>query len=388
MMGTRHTHTLTDAQRLAWLRLARSENVGPITFRELLTRYSDPETALDALPDLARRGGRRRVLRVPRPEDIEAEIEAHDQLGARLIASCEPDFPAPLAAIADVPPVLSIRGDAGLLSRPAVAIVGARNASALGRQFADRLARDLGEQGFAVISGLARGIDGAAHQGALETGTAAVLAGGIEYVYPPEHEDLQEQIARDGVLVAEMPLGFRPQAKHFPRRNRLVSGLSLGVVVIEAAERSGSLITARFALEQGREVFAVPGSPLDPRCRGANLLIRDGATLVQRAADVTDVLAPLVERGLSEPDTLPLFEALRTDPDEDALTEARTALRPLLSATPTPADMLIRTAGLAPAHCLTVLLEWEIAGVVVRDGTGGVMLADFDALDQDSPSVS
>lgn len=260
-------HPLTDAERLDWIRLIRTENVGPITFHRLMEQYGSAAKALDMLPELARRGGRSKPLRVAPKAEAEREVQANRRFGARLICACEPDYPEPLAAVDDAPPVISVAGHAHLLRRRAVAIVGARNASLNGKKFAESLARDLGEAGLLVVSGLARGIDTAAHAGSIASGTAAVLAGGIDVVYPPENEGLYRDIMALGVVVAESPIGTQPQARHFPRRNRLISGLSLGVLVVEAALRSGSLITARMALEQGREVMAVPGSPLDPRCQ-------------------------------------------------------------------------------------------------------------------------
>ena len=271
--------TLSEAERLDWLRLARSENVGPITFFALLERFGSPASVLDALPALARRGGRRRPIKVCARATAEREVEALGRLGGCLIALGEPAYPEPLAAIADPPPVIALRGRADLLAGDCVAVVGARNASANGLHFAERLAADLGEAGLTVVSGMARGIDARAHAGALATGTVAVMGGGIDVLYPKENGALFEKLLAEGTVVAEAPLGTVPMGRHFPRRNRIISGLSRGVVVVEGAARSGSLITARLALEQGREVMAVPGSPLDPRASGPNRLIRQGATL-------------------------------------------------------------------------------------------------------------
>jgi DNA processing protein len=284
MLAARQS-ALTDPERADRLRLARTFSIGPVTFRRLLDRFHSAAEALRALPDLARQSGAE-ALRPPSRAEAEDEIAALAGFGGRFLALGEPGYPEPLAAIEDAPPLLALRGDATLLCRPAVALVGARNASAGGRRLAEELSRDLGATGLVVVSGLARGIDAAAHQGALATGTVAVFAGGLDQVYPREHGDLARAILEHGgALISEMPLGTEPQARHFPRRNRLVSGLSLGVLVIEAALKSGSLTTARFALEQGREVMAVPGSPLDPRCRGTNQLLREGAGLVEIAAD-------------------------------------------------------------------------------------------------------
>ncbi|HEX9702366.1 MAG TPA: DNA-processing protein DprA, partial [Rhodospirillales bacterium] len=278
--------TLSDAEKLAWLRLIRTDNVGPITFRRLLERFGSAARALDALPDLARRGGRAQGLKPRAKAEAEAEIEAVRACGARLLAWGEPDYPPLLAHVEDAPPLLSVLGHAGLLNKKAIAVVGARNASINGCRFAERLARDCGQGGLLVVSGMARGIDAAAHKGGLATGTLAVLGGGIDVIYPKENADLYRRIVGEGVLVSEVAPGTQPQARHFPRRNRLISGVSRGVVVVEASPRSGSLITARMALEQGRDVFAVPGAAMDPRARGTNHLIRQGAILTESAEDV------------------------------------------------------------------------------------------------------
>ena len=266
---------LSDEQRLDWLQLIRSDNIGPRTFRELINRYGSARGAIDALPALARGGGAGHFRLFPR-DDAERELAAINVRGARLIALGEADYPARLQTIYDAPPLLTIRGAAEVLSKPMVGIVGSRNASAAGMKFAERIARELGEAGFIIASGLARGIDAAAHRGSLANGTVAVLAGGHNHIYPREHEALLESIVETGAAIAEMPIGWEPRAHDFPRRNRLISGLAAGVVVVEAAKRSGSLITARMAAEQGREVFAVPGSPLDPRCEGTNALLKQG----------------------------------------------------------------------------------------------------------------
>ncbi|MGH7092903.1 MAG: DNA-processing protein DprA, partial [Stellaceae bacterium] len=276
------------------MRLVRTETVGPVTFYALLRRFGSAGEALAQLPHLPRGGnGGRPVSALPRAE-AERELAALDRLGARLVCWGEPDYPALLAEIDDAPPVLSVLGDPELLRRPMVAIVGARNASANGRRIAHDLAAGLGTAGIVVISGMARGIDAAGHAGALDTGSVAVVAGGVDVVYPEENRGLYRALAERGAIVAELPPGTEPQARHFPRRNRIISGMALGIAVVEAAARSGSLITARFALEQGREVFAVPGSPLDPRCRGTNDLLRSGATLTENAGDIVTQLGPLL----------------------------------------------------------------------------------------------
>ncbi len=302
---------LTDGQRLEWLRLIRSENVGPRTFRALVNHYGSARAALDALPDLARRGGAQAPGRVYSVKEAEQEIVLARRMGAQFIALGERDYPARLRMIDDAPPLIAVRGNAGVLLEPMIAIVGSRNASAAGAKFASQIARELGEAGFVTVSGLARGIDAAAHRASLATGTFAVLAGGQDKIYPPEHVELLQQIIEHGAAISEMPFGWEPRARDFPRRNRLISGLSLGVVVIEAARRSGSLITARMANEQGREVFAVPGSPLDPRCEGTNGLLKQGATLVTETQDVLSVLGPILGRTLDWPAQEPEPEAPR-----------------------------------------------------------------------------
>jgi DNA processing protein len=275
---TPSTTQLTDAERLNRLRLIRSDNVGPRTFRSLLQHFGDARTALERLPDLARRGGAARPGRICSEDSARAELEASKRGGVSLVAPEEAGYPPRLATLDDAPPLLGIRGTPDVLMRPMIAVVGSRNASGAGLKFAGALARDLGDAGFVVISGLARGIDQAAHRASIQSGTVAVLAGGHDKIYPPEHEDLLAALLEAGGAISEMPLGHVPRARDFPRRNRLISGAALGVVVVEAAHRSGSLITARIAAEQGREVFAVPGSPLDPRAAGTNDLIKQGAT--------------------------------------------------------------------------------------------------------------
>jgi DNA processing protein len=372
-MLTDAPRALTDVERLDWLRLIRSENVGPITFFHLLRRFGTAAAALGAVPDLARRGGREQPIKICAKATAEREIAATASAGARLVAACEPDYPSALAAIDDPPPLISQRGRTDLLAKPCFAIVGARNASAPAIRFARDIAGELGRRGLSVVSGLARGIDGAAHEGSLSLGTVAVLGGGIDVVYPPEHEKLHARIAETGLLLAEMPIGTVPQARHFPRRNRIISGVSLGVLVVEAAVRSGSLITARMALEQGREVFAVPGSPLDPRARGSNDLIRQGAALVETADDVMRGLEGL--RGaLAEPEA-PVPEAASAIADERELSPARKLVAEKLSYAPVEVDELMRQTSLSPGVLLTVLLELELAGRLARHPGNRVSLA-------------
>jgi DNA processing protein len=363
---------LSDEQRIDWLRLIRSENVGPRTFRTLLNHCGGARAAIEALPDMARRGGAGRTPAICSREDAEREMAAAARRGIILAALGEPEYPARLQEIADAPPLLAIRGRAAVLELPAVAIVGSRNASAAGMRFAEILARGLADAGLAVVSGLARGIDIAAHRASAASGTVAVLAGGHDRIYPAEHAAALEQMLQAGAAVSEMPLGWEPRARDFPRRNRLISGLSVGVVLVEAARRSGSLITARMALEQGREVFAVPGSPLDPRCEGTNGLIREGATMVMSADDIISVVRPI----LSAPPALPASEPSGAPMDDDeASAGEREQIVRLLGPTAVALDDLVRLSGLRPAAVRVVLLELELAGRLERHGNGMVSLA-------------
>jgi len=370
-MDTRTSSTthLTDAQRIDWLRLIRSDRVGPHTFRSLVNHFGSASAALERLPDLARRGGADRPGRIYSAEDARAELAASRQFGVSLTAPGEAGYPPRLAMLEDAPPLLGVRGAPDVLMRPMIAIVGSRNASGAGLKFAGTLARDLSDAGFVIASGLARGIDQAAHRTSLTGGTMAVLAGGHDKIYPPEHEDLLAAIIASGGAISEMPLGHVPRARDFPRRNRLISGAALGVVVVEAAHRSGSLITARIAAEQGREVFAVPGSPLDPRAAGTNDLIKQGATLITEAADVIQAVEPIMGRTieLREPD-----DCAPMDFEPEASDRAR--IVDLLGPTPLLLDDLIRMAGTSPAIVRTVLLELELAGRLERHGGGLVSL--------------
>ena len=375
---------LSDDERLDWLRLARSENVGPVTFLELLRRFGMAGPALAALPELARRGGRDKAIRLCSKAEAQRELEQSARLGARLVAFIEPDYPRRLAEIADPPPLIALKGAAHLVQDKVIAIVGARNASAAGLKLTQRIAAELGQAGYVVVSGLARGIDSAAHRAALATGTAAVLAGGIDVVYPPENVDLMAQIAAQGALIAEMPPGTQTTNRHFPRRNRIIAGLAQGVLVVEAAHRSGSLITARFALEYGREVFAVPGSPLDPRCQGTNNLLRQGAVLTEGASDIVEALRTL--RPAREPPLIPLEAPPAPPPDERELDAGRKAIVNLLGATPVGVDELIRLAQLTPAVVATILLELELAGRLDRQPGNQVALIDLSGPDSASSS--
>jgi DNA processing protein len=365
-MSRPKTGTLGPGERLAWLRLIRSENVGPVTFRGLLARFGDAEATLLALPELARRGGRKRPIRICSAAAAQAELEALEKFGARLLAVVEPDYPPALAALDHAPPVVSVLGRSELLQRRAVAVVGARNASANGRRLARGIAQGLGRADFLVASGMARGIDTAAHQGALESGTAAVVAGGLDVVYPPENEGLYREIVARGVLLSEMPPGTVPQARHFPRRNRLISGMSLGVLVVEAAPRSGSLITARLALDQGREVFAVPGSPLDPRARGCNDLLRQGAGLVETADDVVQALDGMIKPLSGPPGSSEFLAETAPAVPETEVSAGRRSIEELLGPAPVAVDELVRQCHLSPAVVNTVLLELELAGRAER----------------------
>ncbi len=394
---------LSDRQRLDWLRLIRSESIGPRSFRSLMNRFGGAAAALDALPGLARQA--ERDIRICPAGEAEREFEGLARLGGRFIALGETEYPVPLQAIDSAPPLLAVLGRAEVLQRPGVALVGSRNASAAGMKFTARLARELGEADFIVVSGLARGIDTAAHEASLETGTVAVLAGGLDEIYPPQNIPLARRILERGALVSEMPLGWVARARDFPRRNRLVSGLSLGTVVVEAARRSGSLITARFANEQGRLVFAVPGSPLDPRAEGGNHLIREGATLCAEAAHVIEALQPLRQRELAlspaprlmreapgEPAPEAMWDELDLPEIEPAPGYARHEdgfeLQPpsslpttapadsgrrvldLLGPTPIALDDLVRASGLPAGEVGHVLVELELTGAIRRHPGG------------------
>lgn len=353
---------------IARLRLIRSPGIGPITYFQLLARFGDPQAALEAVPDLARRGGGKAPT-LASIAAIESELARAKALGARYVFHGMPDYPMLLAEIENAPPALIVRGETNLLTRPAIAVVGARNASAAAVRFARELCHGLGEAGYLIVSGLARGIDTAAHQGSLASGTAAVIAGGIDVHYPPENAELQESIAMQGLLIAEQPPGIEPRARHFPYRNRIIAGLAQGTVVVEAAPKSGSLITARLAGEYGRDVMAVPGSPLDPRAQGCNLLIREGATLVQNVADIIEAIGPYgghVASGAGRYTPPPV--ALDAD-DRD-----RGAIAALLGPTPVAIDEIIRQAARSPAIIHTVLLELELGGRLERHAGGRVSL--------------
>jgi DNA processing protein len=356
--------------QIARLRLIRSETIGPVTYFQLLARFGSAPAALAAIPDLAARGGGRAPKLASRAA-VEREIEAVAKLGARYLFVGQGLYPPLLAELETAPPALIVKGHPTLLEKPAVAMVGARNASAAACRFARLLAAKLGEAGALIVSGLARGIDTAAHDGSLETGTVAVVAGGIDIFYPPENEARQRAIGERGLLVSEQPPGVEPRARHFPSRNRIIAGLAHGTVVVEAAPKSGSLITARCAAEAGREVMAVPGSPLDPRAQGCNQLIREGATLVQSADDVMEAIDPMRIRPFRQPE-----RGFR--PGEvaaEAEDEARQTVARLLNGTPVPVDEIVRQSEMPPAIVQTVLLELELAGRLERHAGGKVSLS-------------
>jgi DNA processing protein len=351
------------------LRLIRTPRIGPVAYIQLIRRFSNGQAALEALPDLVRLGGGI-LSEVPSERSALVELERIDRLGATCLFRGLPGYPMLLDQIEAAPAMLTIKGDSALLDRRAVAIVGARNASGAAVRFARMLAHDLAEMGWLIVSGLARGIDTAAHVGSIHAGTAAVIAGGIDSTYPPENAGLQNDIAERGLLLAEQPPGVEPKARHFPYRNRIIAGLSIGTVVVEAAPKSGSLITARLAAEFGREVMAVPGSPLDPRAQGCNLLIREGATLVQSAADVVEALSPIGGVAMPRPDSF-APEPNVAEPDH----REREGVMVLLGPVPLPVDELIRQSAIAPGVVQMVLLELELAGRLDRHAGGRVSLS-------------
>jgi DNA processing protein len=376
--GARRTGTaLSERQKIAWLRLIRSDNVGPATFRDLISHFGNAEAALEALPELSRRGGADRSFRIATVDEAERELEAAHRFGAVFVGIGEPDYPDALRQIDGAPPLLATKGNLNATARPSLGIVGSRNASVSGAKFAAMIARDAGAAGYVITSGLARGIDTAAHRASLRTGTIAVLAGGLDRPYPPENLGLlQEIVSGEGLAVSEMPFGWEPRARDFPRRNRLVAGISLGVAIVEAANRSGSLITARYAADFGRLVFAVPGSPLDPRCHGTNDLLIQGATVTTSSADVIEALAPLSrddlfsrleanEPSAEEPRPMP------QPPDDTDRSRVVEALGP----TPVEINDLIRYTGLAAPQIHMVLVELDLAGQLCRHGGNLVSLA-------------
>jgi DNA processing protein len=355
------TTTLSERERLARLRLIRAANIGAVTFWALLDRYGDAQSATAALPELIRKSRGSRPIRLATEQEAEHELEQAERGGAELLMHGEANYPRSLAELEVPPPVVTVRGDPKHFARDTIAIVGARNASALGQRFARDIARDLGAAGIVIASGLARGIDTAAHKGSLGTGTIAVMAGGIDVVYPPENQTLHEEIATQGAVISELPMGQQPTAQHFPRRNRIISGLARGVIVVEATLNSGSLITARIAGEQGRDVFAVPGSPLDPRAKGTNGLLRQGAILTESAEDVLNALGPRQPTPKPKPKSDPAARAILQN--TDAL--QREILKRLGPA-PVEIDELVRLLGASPAGVAAALLDLEFAGHLTR----------------------
>ena len=374
---------LGRSEKLACLRLIRTENIGPATFRTLINTYGGAHAALEAIPAIAYRGGRRSPIRICSQERAEQELQSAEEIGAKALFTIEPGYPKALAAIEYPPPLIYYQGQCSLLNSPAIAIVGSRNCSAAGAAFTRQLASDLGTSGIVVVSGLARGIDGIAHKAALQTGTIAVLAGGLDNHYPPEHRDLQNEIADAGCLVSENPPGFRPRGKDFPRRNRLISGISLGTVVIEAAIRSGSLTTARFAAEQGRDVFAVPGHPLDPRSEGTNKLLKSGAILTTDAKDIISETAPQIARPTTADqefgeveDQQDKWSAPAAERQFKLSDTERNRITGLLGPAPVSIDEVCRLSGLTVGQVKILLLELSLAGRIQHHGQSLISLVD------------
>lgn len=360
-----------DETLLDWLQLSRSENVGPLTFHRLVQRYKTPQNALGSLPELASRGGRKRPLKIASRVSVEKELITTRSHGADIITMESPAYPPLLRQIDSAPPVITVKGRLDLLESPLFAIVGARNASAMGKKMAFQLAQSLGQQQWTIASGLARGIDGAAHLGSLKQGTVAILAGGIDQVYPIENQKLYDRIGGEGVLLAESAFGVQPQSTLFPRRNRIISGISRCVLVIEAALKSGSLITARYALEQGRDVFAIPGHPLDPRARGCNQLIKNGAILVETIEDIQGEISPNSPLNFKE-DPCIFPESITSS----SLEFSRSLIKENLSYVPISIDELIRECQLSASEVGIILLEMEIAGTIERLPGGKVSLKE------------
>jgi DNA processing protein len=351
----------TDEEKLDWLQLARSENIGPHTFHQLLNKFGDPKTALNELPYIASKGGLKRPLKLVNRGEVEAEFKAIEDFGAKVLLITDPEYPHLLRHIESAPPIITVKGRIEFLKESLFAIVGARNASALGKKMAQRLSKELGEAGWIISSGLARGIDAAAHQGSLSSGTVAVLAGGINDIYPSENEGLYHQIASEGVLIAESPFGTKPQSTLFPRRNRIISGISRYVLVVEAAIKSGSLITTKYALEQGRDVFAIPGHPLDPRARGCNQLIKNGAALVEGIEDIMNEISEFKGNETQE-EVAPCVSFEKTTVSD----KNRNIVNENLNYIPISIDELIRQCQLSASEVGIILLEMELAGRLER----------------------
>ena len=368
------TIILNDQERLNWLRLIRSENVGPATFRDLLARYKTAENALTALPDLAKRGGAAARIKICSEADAEREYQACNHFNARFIAMCEPDYPRYLRMADHCPPLLCVKGSSQTLNKKSIGIVGSRNASILGCKIAQKFASELGSENYVIVSGLARGIDANAHKASLESGTVAAFAGGIDKIYPEENADLVQQIlANNGTIISEMPLGWQARARDFPRRNRIIMGLSMGILVVEAAKRSGSLITARLANEAGRLVFAIPGSPLDPRSQGTNQLIQQGAILVTDIDDMLENLTPMNEPQLPY-DSFNEEDVNSSEPTHDINNTMRDQIISSLTASPVEIDDIIRFTGTKAGEVQLVLLELTMAGRLERHSANRVSL--------------
>ncbi len=357
---------LSNIEKLDWLRLIRSENIGPITFHQLIAKFQTASNALEQIPRLAENGGAKRLPKIYPKAAAEKEFKAVLKLGGEFVCSCEPTYPFALRQIHDPPPVISLIGHAHLLEKPAIAIVGSRNSSAVAMRLTEKFSDELGQAGFVITSGLARGIDASAHRAALPYGTIAVVGGGVDVAYPKENQDLQNSIYERGCVIAEQPLGTQPQARHFPRRNRIISGLSSAILVMEAAPKSGSLITARMALEQGRDVFAIPGSPLDPRARGTNNLIRNGAQLVESASEIIEAIRFSSSRNIKETDDdlLPLFQQVQQHDESNQ--SSREKILSLLGPTPCQITDLTHHTDYSYTTVLTILLELELAGRLER----------------------
>lgn len=388
-MEKRKGITLSDAQRLSWLQLIRSENVGAVTFINLIEHFGSASNALAALPELSIKGGKGKPIRIASRKDAEQELERAEKIGVRFVGVGEPDYPPYLRAAETPPPLVAIKGNCDCFFSPSVGVVGARNASATGKKLTTLFCQKLGETGFKIISGLARGVDTAAHISSLETGTIAVMAGGIDHIYPPENNTLYEKILeKGGAIISEMPIGALPRAQDFPRRNRIIAGLSLGVLVCEAAIRSGSLITARMAAEMGRIVFAIPGSPLDPRAQGTNNIIKEGALLVTRPEDIAETLLPLTtsnenQTSLFAPvDSIEETDQTKIDNTEarniDANDRERDAIIDALSTTPIDIETLSNSSGVPIDKIYLILVELDLAGKLVRHSGGLVSLAFND----------
>lgn len=388
-MEKRKGITLNDAQRLSWLQLIRSENVGAVTFINLIEHFGSASNALAALPELSIKGGKGKPIRIASRKDAEQELERAEKIGVRFVGVGEPDYPPYLRAAETPPPLVAIKGNCDCFFSPSVGVVGSRNASATGKKLTTLFCQKLGETGFKIISGLARGVDTAAHISSLETGTIAVMAGGIDHIYPPENNTLYEKILeKGGAIISEMPIGAQPRAQDFPRRNRIIAGLSLGVLVCEAAIRSGSLITARMAAEMGRIVFAIPGSPLDPRAQGTNNIIKEGALLVTRPEDIAETLLPLTtsnenQTSLFAPvDSIEETDQTKIDNTEardiDANDRERDAIIDALSTTPIDIETLSNSSGVPIDKIYLILVELDLAGKLVRHSGGLVSLAFND----------